>query len=266
GATAGCSFPGEGLQHSDCTSQLVAGTTPNCKSYDPTFSYEVAVIMHQGVKDMLEDQKDVFYYVTTTNENCSHPDMPEGVYDGIIKGMYLYQAGGKDKKAPRVQLMGAGGSLLSAIKAAEMLKADFGVEADVWSCPSFVELGRDGFDAERWNRLHPEAKKPRVAYVTECLTGHAGPVVAVSEYVRGVVDQVRAFIPAGQSFTALGSDGYGRSDTREALRDFFEVDAGWIAHAALAALAAEGKVEKSAVTKAIKKYGIDQDKPNPLTV
>ncbi|HEX7342015.1 MAG TPA: pyruvate dehydrogenase (acetyl-transferring), homodimeric type [Rhodanobacteraceae bacterium] len=268
GATAGASFPGEGLQHSDCTTQLVAGTTPNCKSYDPTFSYEVAVILREGVKEMLHEQQDVFYYITTTNENCVHPDMPEGVEADIIKGMYLFRDAGKakDKKAPRVQLLGAGGSLHNAIEAADLLDKDFGIKADVWSCPSFVELSRDGFDCERWNRLHPEAKTPRVAHVSACLADHAGPVVAVSEYVRGVVDQVRAFVPEGRRFTALGADGYGRSDTREALRNFFEIDARWIAHAALSALAADGAIDKSVVTKAIKQYDLDQDKPNPMTV
>ncbi|HET7301188.1 MAG TPA: pyruvate dehydrogenase (acetyl-transferring), homodimeric type, partial [Oleiagrimonas sp.] len=268
GATAGRSFPGEGLQHSDGSSHLMAGIIPNCKAYDPTFSYEVAVIMHAGVKEMFQEQQDVFYYVTTTNENYTHPDMPEGSYEGIIKGMYLFRDAGKakDKKTPRVQLMGAGLSLRDAIEAADLLDKDFGVKADVWSCPSFSELSRDGFDCERWNRLHPEAKKPRVPHVTQCLSDHEGPVVAASEYVRGVVDQVRAFIPEGRRFIALGADGYGRSDTREALRNFFEIDPRWMAHAALSALAADGKIETSVVVKAIKQYGLDQDKPNPMTV
>ncbi|HET7266497.1 MAG TPA: pyruvate dehydrogenase (acetyl-transferring), homodimeric type [Oleiagrimonas sp.] len=267
GATAGRGFPGEGLQHSDGGSHLMAGIIPNCKAYDPTFSYEVAVIMQQGVKDMLEDQRDVFYYITTTNENYSHPEMPDGVEDDIIKGMYLFRDAGKAKKGTqRVQLMGAGGSVRDAVAAAELLEKDFGVQADVWSCPSFSELSRDGFDCERHNRLHPGAKKPQVPHVTKCLEKHDGPVVAASEYVRGVVDQVRAFIPEGRRFTALGGDGYGRSDTREALRDFFEIDAHWIAHAALAALAEDGKIKPEVVTKALKQFGIDPDKPNPMTV
>ncbi len=269
GATAGCSFPGEGLQHSDCTSQLVAGTVPNCRAYDPTYSYEVAVLLHHGVKEMFEEQQDLFYYITTTNENYTHPAMPEGSYDGIVKGMYLLRGAGKDKgksKAPRVQLMAAGGSVGEALHAADLLDADFGVKADVWSCPSFSELSRDGFECERHNRLHPEAKEPRVAYMAQCLAGHDGPVVAVSEYVRAVADQVHAFVPDGRSFTALGADGYGRSDTRDHLRNFFEVDRYWLAHAALSALAKEGKVNAKDVSRAIKEYKLDQDKPNPLTV
>ncbi|TAL87189.1 MAG: pyruvate dehydrogenase (acetyl-transferring), homodimeric type [Rhodanobacter sp.] len=266
GATAGCSFPGEGLQHSDCSSQLVAGTVPNCRSYDPTFSYEVAVLLHHGVKEMFEDQQDLFYYITTTNENYTHPDMPDGCYEGIVKGMYLLREAGKDKKAPRVQLMAAGGSVREALAAADLLDADFGVKADVWSCPSFSELARDGYDCERWNRLHPEAKKPRVSHVAACLAEHAGPAVATTEYVRAVADQVRFLMPGERGFTALGADGYGRSDTREHLRGFFEVDRYWIAHAALAALAKEGKVNAKDVSRAIKEYKLDPDKPNPLTV
>ena len=271
GATAGASFPGEGLQHSDNNSPLLAGTIPNCRAYDPTFSYEVAAILHEGVKEMYQDQKDVFYYMMVTNENYSHPEMPEGCYDGIIKGMYLFQESeskkGKDKgKMPRVQLMGAGGSLRDAIKAADVLEADYGVKADVWSCPSFSELSRDGFDCERHNRLHPEAKKPRVPYITECLSAHEGPVVAATEYVRAVADQVRAFIPEGRRYTVLGADGYGRSDTRDALREFFEIDHRWIVHAALSALAAEGTIKASVVSKAIKDLELDQGKPNPMTV
>ena len=269
GATAGCSFPGEGLQHSDCTSQLVAGTVPNCRAYDPTYSYEVAVLLHHGIKEMYEEQQDVFYYITTTNENYTHPDMPAGSYDGIIKGMYLLRDAGKDNgkgKVPRVQLMAAGGSVREAVEAAELLAADFGVKADVWSCPSFSELSRDGFDCERYNRLHPEAEEPRLPYVAQCLAGHDGPVVAVTEYVRAVADQVRAFVPDGRHFTALGADGYGRSDTREHLRHFFEVDRYWIAHAALAALARDGKVNAKDVSRAIRDYKINPDAPNPITV
>ncbi|MEO5812888.1 MAG: pyruvate dehydrogenase (acetyl-transferring), homodimeric type [Rhodanobacter sp.] len=269
GATAGASFPGEGLQHSDCTSHLVAGTVPNCRAYDPTYSYEVAVLLHHGIKEMYEEQRDLFYYITTTNENYTHPDMPEGSYDGIVKGMYLLREAAKDNgkgKAPRVQLLAAGGSVREALQAAELLEADFGVKADVWSCPSFSELSRDGFDCERYNRLHPEAKTPRVAYVAQCLDEHAGPVVATTEYVRAVADQVRAFVPDGRSFTALGTDGYGRSDTREHLRHFFEVDCFWIAHAALAALARDGKVNAKDVSRAIRDYKLDPNAPNPLTV
>ncbi|HEU0277706.1 MAG TPA: pyruvate dehydrogenase (acetyl-transferring), homodimeric type [Rhodanobacteraceae bacterium] len=271
GATAGCSFPGEGLQHNDNSSHLMAATIPNCRAYDPTFSYEVAVILHHGIKDMYEDQKDEFYYITTTNENYTHPDMPEGCYDGIIKGMYLYQAAqgakAKGKKpAPHVQLLGAGGSLRSAIKAAELLDQEFGIQADVWSCPSFSELARDGFDCERFNRLHPTAKQPHVSYVTDCLGAHAGPVVAATEYVRAVAEQIRPFVPEGRHYTVLGADGYGRSDTREALRAFFEVDEFWIAQAAVEALAREGALTPKDVERAIKVWKLDPDKPNPITV
>ncbi|MCC6193962.1 MAG: pyruvate dehydrogenase (acetyl-transferring), homodimeric type [Burkholderiales bacterium] len=281
GATAGCSFPGEGLQHSDCASLLMAGTVPNCRAYDPTFSYEVAVILQDGIRRMGRDQEDIFYYITTTNENYAHPDLPEGCAEGIIKGMYLLQAEtrgevlgtGKGKrkgdtkdKRPRVQIMAAGGSLREAIQAAELLDEEFGVKADVWSCPSFSELARDGFDAERWNRLHPDPKDRRVPYVTQCLADHAGPVVAVSEYVRAVADQVRAFIPQGRCFTALGADGYGRSDTREALRAFFEVDARWIAHAAITALVTGGEMTAPNLERAAKVWGVDRSKPNPIEV
>lgn len=273
GATAGCSFPGEGLQHSDCTSQLVATTVPNCRAYDPTFSYEMAVILHRGVKEMCEEQHDVFYYITSTNENYTHPDMPEGCYEGIIKGMYLFRGighvthGSKNNKdetnAPRVQLLGAGGSLRSALEAADLLDTEFGVKADVWSCPSFSELSRDGVDCTRWNRLHPEPKEWRVPYIAQCLAQYDGPVIAVAEYVRAVADQVRAFIPHGRRFIALGADGFGRSDTREALRAFFEVSPYWIAHAAIVALAADGVMTTQDVEHAIKVWGLDPDKPNP---
>jgi len=269
GATAGRSFAGEGLQHADGDSMLVAATVPNCKSYDPTFSYEVAVIMQDGIHRMLHEQEDVFYYVTAMNENYAHPDMPKGCEEGIIKGMYLYQEADKPKgkaKTPRVQLLACGVVLREALKAAELLDKEFGVKADVWSCPSFTELSRDGFDAERWNRLHPNPKEQRKAYVTECLEKHEGPVVAATDYVRALSDQVRAFVPHGRRFTTLGTDGYGRSDTRTHLLDFFEVNAHWIAHAAIAALAEDGVMNAQDVERAIKTWGLDPDKPNPITV
>ncbi|MGB8635567.1 MAG: pyruvate dehydrogenase (acetyl-transferring), homodimeric type [Rhodanobacteraceae bacterium] len=285
GGTAGrTTLNGEGLQHEDGQSHLMAGTIPNCKAYDPTFSYEVAIIMQDGVHSMLEQQNDVYYYITVLNENYVHPDMPEGCQDGVLKGMYLLRdsglgtrdsekskskgkGGSKSKsKAPRVQLLGSGAILREAIAAADLLRDDFGVEADIWSCTSFTELRRDGFDAERWNRLHPQAKKPRTAYVTECLEGHAGPVIAATDYVREYADQIRAFMPEGRHYTVLGTDGYGRSDTRECLRDFFEVDRYWIAQAALAALARSGDVNAGDVARAIKDYKLDMDKPNPVSV
>ncbi|RAP59718.1 pyruvate dehydrogenase (acetyl-transferring), homodimeric type [Oleiagrimonas sp. MCCC 1A03011] len=271
GGTAGrTTLNGEGLQHEDGHSHLLAGAIPNCKAYDPTFSYEVAIILQDGVRRMLAEQVDEYYYLTVMNENYTHPDMPEGCEEGVLKGMYLLQEAdkpkGKSKSVPRVQLLGSGTILREAMAAAELLKDDFGVEADIWSCTSFSELRRDGFDAERWNRLHPEAKKPREAHVTQCLKDRAGPVIAATDYVREYADQIRAFMPDGKHYTVLGTDGYGRSDTREHLRSFFEVDRYWIAHAALAALAREGAVNAKDVARAIKQYKLDADKPNPLSV
>jgi pyruvate dehydrogenase E1 component len=205
------------------------------------------------------------------NENYQHPDMPAGSEEGIIKGMYLFRdsgVSGKGKgknKAPCVQLMGSGTILREVIAAAELLEKDFGVHADIWSCPSFIELRRDGFDAERWNRLHPEDEQ-RVPYVTGLLQDRAGPVVAATDYVREYADQIRAFMPDGKRYTVLGTDGFGRSDTRAHLRDFFEVNRYWIAHAALAALAKDGLVNAKDVARAIKEYKLDPEKPNPITV
>ena len=267
GGTAGrTTLNGEGLQHEDGHSHLFAANIPNCKAYDPTFSYEVAVVMQDGVRRMMQEQEDVYYYVTVMNENYAHPDLPKGAEEGIIKGMYLFKDAGKPKKnEPRVQLLGSGTILREAIAAAELLEKEFGVTADIWSCPSFSELRKEGFDAERWNRLHPE-DKPRVPYVTQCLTDRAGPAVAATDYVREYADQIRAFMPDGKKYTVLGCDGYGRSDTRDNLRRFFEVDRYYIAHAAIAALAAEGKMSAKDVARAIKTWKIDADKPNPLTV
>ena len=266
GATAGrTTLNGEGLQHEDGHSHLLAGAIPNCKAYDPTFGFEVAVILQHGMKRMLEDQVDEYYYLTLMNENYPHPDMPEGAAEGILKGMYLLKDAGKPKKGElRVQLLGSGTILREAIAAAELLDKDFGVTADIWSCPSFNELRRDGFDAERWNRLNPEAKTPRKAYVTELLEGRQGPAIAATDYVRAYSDQIRAFVP--MAYTALGTDGFGRSDTRANLRRHFEVDRYYIAHAAIAALAKEGKMTGKDVARAIKQYKIDAEKANPVTV
>jgi len=266
GGTAGrTTLNGEGLQHEDGHSHLLAGAIPNCRSYDPTFGFEVAVVLQHGVKRMMEEQVDEYYYITLMNENYVHPDMPEGAAEGIIKGMYLLTDAGKPKKGElRVQLLGSGTILREAIAAAELLDKDFGVTADIWSCPSFNELRRDGFDAERWNRLNPEAKSPRKAYVTELLEGRQGPAIAATDYVRGYADQIRAFVPT--AYTVLGTDGFGRSDTRANLRRFFEVDRYYIAHAAIAALAKEGKMTGKDVARAIKQYKIDVEKVNPLGV
>ncbi|HLU12825.1 MAG TPA: pyruvate dehydrogenase (acetyl-transferring), homodimeric type, partial [Arenimonas sp.] len=265
GGTAGrTTLNGEGLQHEDGHSHLLAGAIPNCRPYDPTFGYEVAVIVQEGMRRMLEEQVDEYWYLTLMNENYTHPEMPKGAEEGILKGMYLLKDAGKPKKGElRVQLLGSGTILREAIAAAELLDKDFGVTADIWSCPSFTELRRDGFDAERWNRLHPE-DKPRLPYVTQCLEGRQGPAIAATDYVRAYPDQIRAFVP--MRYTVLGTDGFGRSDTRANLRRFFEVDRYYIAHAAIAALAAEGKMNAKDVARAIKQYKIDVEKANPIGV
>lgn len=266
GATAGrTTLNGEGLQHEDGHSHLLAGNIPNCRPYDPTFAFEVAVVLQHGMQRMMTEQVDEYYYLTLMNENYAHPDMPEGAAEGIIKGMYLLKDAGKPKKGElRVQLMGSGTILREAIFAAELLDKEFGVSSDIWSCPSFTELRRDGFDAERWNRLHPEAKTPRKAYVTELLEGRQGPAIAATDYVRQYADQIRAFVP--MKYTVLGTDGFGRSDTRANLRRHFEVDRYYIAHAAIAALAAEGKMNPKDVARAIKVFNIDAEKANPIGV
>jgi len=278
GGTAGrTTLNGEGLQHEDGHSHLLAGAIPNCRAYDPTFSYEIAVILQDGSRRMLQEQEDVYYYVTVMNENYAHPDMPAGAEADIIKGMYLFRDSGigngesgkgktKAKNIPTVQLLGSGTILREVIAAAELLDKEFGVACDIWSCPSFSELRRDGFDAERWNRLHPMDKSPRKAHVTACLEDRAGPAIAATDYVREYADQIRAFMPNGKRYTVLGTDGFGRSDTRANLRAFFEVDRYWIAHAAIAALAAEGKMNPEDVARAIKQWKLDPEKPNPLTV
>jgi pyruvate dehydrogenase E1 component len=269
GATAGrTTLNGEGLQHEDGQSHLFSGAIPNCLSYDPTFAFEVAVIVQEGMRRMLAEQQDVYYYITLMNENYTHPEMPEGAAEGIVKGMYLLTDAGKTKKGtPRVQLLGSGTILREVIAAAALLEKDFGVLSDIWSCPSFVELRRDGVDAERWNRLNPEAKTARKPWLTQCLDGRGSSVaVAATDYVRAFSEQVRAYMPKGMHYTALGTDGFGRSDTRDNLRRFFEVDRFHIAHATVAALAEEGHLMKAHVSKAMQLYGIDAGKPNPATV
>ncbi|MFO1320670.1 MAG: pyruvate dehydrogenase (acetyl-transferring), homodimeric type [Burkholderiales bacterium] len=261
GGTAGrTTLNGEGLQHEDGHSHIIASTIPNCVTYDPTFSYEVAVIVQDGLRRMCQNQEDVFFYVTLMNENYPHPAMPEGAEAGILKGMYLLSSGNGGKKTPRVQLMGSGTILREVIAAAELLSADFGVTADVWSCPSFTELRREGMAIDRWNLLHPE-DKPRVPYVSSCLEKHPGPVIAASDYVRALAEQIRPYID--RRYTVLGTDGFGRSDTREQLRKFFEVDRHHVVVAALKSLADEGTIPAATVTQAIRKYGIDPDTPCP---
>ncbi len=262
GGTSGrTTLNGEGLQHQDGHSQLFAQFIPNCMAYDPTFHYEVAVIVRDGLKRMYEEQQDVFYYITTMNENYRHPALPEGAEEGIIKGMYRFsQAKGK-AKAPRVQLLGCGSILNEVIAAAELLRDDWGVAADVWSCPSFNELARDGHAVKRWNRLHP-GETPRKSYVEQCLEGTEGPVIASTDYIRMFAEQIRPFVP--RRYEVLGTDGFGRSDSREALRRHFEVDRHYVVLAALQALVDEGKFKSGKVRDAIAKYGIDPEKPNPL--
>jgi pyruvate dehydrogenase E1 component len=264
GGTAGrTTLNGEGLQHEDGHSHLISATIPNCISYDPTFAFEVAVIIQDGLRRMYAEQEDVYYYLTVMNENYQHPAMPEGAEAGILKGMYLLMEGAGGKKTPRVQLMGSGTILREVIAAAELLAADFGVTSDIWSCPSFTELRRDGMDVERWNLLHPE-DKPRQTYVTQCLEGHAGPAIAATDYMRSFAEQIRPYV--GRRYLTLGTDGFGRSDTREQLRYFFEVNRKYVAVAALKALAEEGTIPAATVTQAIRKYGIDPAKPSPWKV
>jgi pyruvate dehydrogenase E1 component len=263
GGTSGrTTLNGEGLQHEDGHSQIQAGLVPNCVAYDPTFSYEVAVILQDGLRRMVQEQEDVFYYITLLNENYEHPALPEGAEKDILKGMYLLRKGPAGN-GPRVQLAGSGAILREVIAAAELLRKDWGVESDLWSCPSFNELARDGQACARWNLLHP-AEKPRLSHVEQCLKDTRGPVVASTDYVRAFAEQIRPFVP--RRYAVLGTDGFGRSDTREKLREFFEVDRRYVAVAALKALADEGQFDKARVKEAIAKYGLDPNKPNPLTV
>ena len=262
GATAGrTTLEGEGLQHQDGNSLLTASTYPTCRAYDPAYGYEMAVIIQHGLKEMLTEEKDVFYYIMSMNERYIQPVMPANVEEGIIKGMYLLRAAGKSDKT--VQLMGSGAILNEVMAAAELLEKDFAVSADVWSVTSFGELRRDGAAIERSNMLSPE-KKPAISYVEHCLYDHAGPVVAATDYVRATADLIRPYLQ--RTYITLGTDGFGRSDTRENLRRFFEVNRYYIAVAALYALAKDGKVPASEVTAAMKKYGIDPNKSDPVTV
>lgn len=262
GGTAGrTTLNGEGLQHQDGHSHLQASTIPNCVSYDPTYAYELAIIIQDGLKRMYQDFEDIFYYITVMNENYQHPPMPDMAEEGILKGMYLLNAGSKKKL--KVKLLGAGTILREVIAAGELLKQDFGVASDVWSVTSFNELRRDGMDTQRWNSLHPE-KKARTCYVTSSLLGSDLPVIAATDYMKIYADQIREYVPG--RYVVLGTDGFGRSDTRAKLRKFFEVDRFYITVAALKALADDGLIPVSKVAQAIKKYDIDPEKPNPVTV
>ncbi len=261
GGTSGrTTLSGEGLQHDDGHSHVLSSTVPNCLSYDPTFAYELAVIIREGLRRMYVDQESVFYYITVMNENYSHPPLPSGAEAGILKGMYRLREGEGDL---RVQLLGSGAILREVIAAAELLRHDFGVAADLWSVTSFTELRRQGLDVQRWNTLHPE-EAPRVSYVEQCLGDRSGPVIAATDYMRIFADQIRPFVP--RRYTVLGTDGFGRSDTRRALRRFFEVDRHHVVVAALKALSDEGRLPAARVSEAIRRYQIDPERPNPATV
>jgi pyruvate dehydrogenase E1 component len=263
GGTAGrTTLNGEGLQHEDGHSLILSNLIPNCISYDPTFQYEVAVVTQDGMRRMFQEQEDVFYYLTVMNENYEHPEMPVGVEADIIKGMYAFKKGG-ESKGPRVQLLGSGTIFREVIAAADLLRNDWGVEADLWGCPSFNELARNGQDVARWNLLHP-LEAPRLSHVEEKLAGAKGPVVASTDYIKLFAEQIRPFVKA--PYVTLGTDGFGRSDTREKLRHHFEVDRHWVTLAALKALADAGEIEREKVAAALVKYNLDPNKPNPLTV
>ena len=263
GGTAGrTTLNGEGLQHEDGHSLVLSGLVPTCVSYDPTFAYEVAVVMQDGMRRMFQEQEDVYYYLTVMNENYEHPALPEGAEADIIKGMYSFRKGAKSQ-GPRVQLLGSGTIFREVIAAADLLKEDWGVDADLWGCPSFSELARNGVDVGRWNLLHP-LEEPKLSHVEQCLNGTSGPIVAATDYVRLYADQIRPSIH--RRYVTLGTDGFGRSDTREALRHFFEVNRYWVTLAALKALADDGAIDRGKVAEAIVKYQIDVNKPNPVTV
>lgn len=261
GATAGrTTLNGEGLQHEDGHSQLMAAMIPNCVSYDPTFSYELAVIMQDGLKRMIENQEDVFYYITLMNENYSHPEMPKGVEADIIKGMYSFST--SKIKGEKVQLMGSGVILREVIEAQKILESDYGVSVDVWSVTSFNELRKDALEADRWNRMNPD-KPQKESHVVKLLKKAEGPIIASTDYMKSFAEQIAVFLP--HKFVALGTDGFGRSDSREKLRHFFEVDRHYVVVATLKALSDEGKIKSSVVTDAIKKFKLDPNKPNPVT-
>jgi pyruvate dehydrogenase E1 component len=262
GGTSGrTTLNGEGLQHEDGHSHILAGTIPNCISYDPTFAHEVGVILHHGLRRMVESQDNVFYYLTLLNENYPMPGLTPGTEEQIIRGMYLLEEA--PKKAPRVNLLGSGTILRESIAARKLLEEDWGVAANVWSCPSFNELARDGQDCERWNMLHP-LDEPRLPFVAQQLAPHVGPVIASTDYMKAYAEQIRAYLPKGRIYRVLGTDGFGRSDFRSKLREHFEVNRHYIVLAALKALSEEGSSPKALVADAIARYGIDPNKLNPL--
>ena len=266
GATSGrTTLMGEGLQHDDGHSHVLSSVIPSCVSFDPTYNFELAVIIQDGLRRMYVDQEDIYYYITVLNEAYPHPALPEGSEAGILKGLYLLHPAAADSDpALRVQLMGSGAILREVEAAASLLQQDFGIASDVWSATSLTELRRDGLAVERWNLLHP-VQEPRVPYVQQCLAAHPGPVIVATDYMKIVGDQIRPFID-GRRFTALGTDGFGRSDTRESLRTFFEVDRHFIVLAALKSLADEGRIERAQLQVAIDRYGIDVEKVDPTAV
>ena len=260
GATSGrTTLAGEGLQHQDGHSHLLASTIPNCKSYDPTFAYELAVILREGLRRMHDNQEHIFYYVTVMNENYKHPKIPNGSEKGILKGMYLFKEF-NNKGTIKIQLLGCGAILREMLAAAEILSKDYGVDCDVWSVTSFNELRRDGMETERKNLLNP-LEKPEKSYVQKCLGKREGPIIAASDYIRTYADQIRPYL--SKPFYSFGTDGYGRSDSRKKLRQFFEVDKEHIVTYALSALAKEQLISSKYAVKAMKKYNINKDKPIP---
>jgi pyruvate dehydrogenase E1 component len=267
GGTAGrTTLNGEGLQHEDGHSQVWSSAIPNCISYDPSFSFEVAVVIQDGMRRMLADQEDVYYYITLMNENYAHPAMPKGAEQDIIKGMYKLKSVGDANAKLRVQLLGSGTIFREVIEAAELLHKDWGVASDLWGCPSFTELGRNWAEVHRSNLLNPTVA-PALSHVEQCLKDTVGPVIAATDYVRLFAEQIRPAIQhLGRRFEVLGTDGFGRSDTREKLRDFFEVDRRWVVVTALRSLVDAGLLDRQKLAEAIKKYEIDTAKPNPMTV
>jgi len=261
GGTAGrTTLAGEGLQHQDGNSQLFALAYPNCLSYDPAFAYEIAVIIEEGIRRMYIDQESVFYYLTVMNEQYAMPPMPDGVRDGILKGLYRFRETSKPDAKLRAQLFGSGAILPEVIKAQEVLESKYNVGADVWSVTSYTELYREGHACERWNILHP-TEAPRTPYVASCLKDAPGVMVAASDYVKALPDAIDRWLP--RPLVSLGTDGFGRSESRASLRDFFEVDHRYVVVGTLAALARDGKVEASLVAEAIKALGINPEKLNP---
>jgi len=264
GGTAGrTTLAGEGLQHQDGHSHLLAYTVPNCVAYDPAYAYEIAVILEDGLKRMYQDEESIFYYLTVMNEQYEMPAMPEGVREGILRGMYLVRKSGLRDAGARVQLLGSGALLPEVIKAAGMLEQKYGVAADVWSVTSYKQLYNDGIAADRWNMLHP-LEKARVPYVTQCLGNTEGVNVAASDYMKTLPNSISKWVP--RRLHSLGTDGYGRSESRQALRDFFEVDARFVTLATLSELAREGKIKAETVQQAIKDLEINAEKPNPVLV